>query len=73
VAFSSDGRTVAAAGLVSAGGRINTIVSLWDYTELNDFRADPTKQACVITGRGLTAEEWASYIPELPYQSTCPR
>ncbi|MDQ1647662.1 MAG: hypothetical protein QOJ50_3846 [Cryptosporangiaceae bacterium] len=47
-------------------------VSLWDDAELNDLRANPAKHACAITGVGFTADEWGRYIPELPYQPTCP-
>ena len=67
-ALSPDGRTLAISGESDRG---DGLTSLWDYTKLNDLRADPAKQACAITGRGLTAEEWASYIPDFPYQPTC--
>jgi WD40 repeat protein len=29
--------------------------------------------ACRLAGRNLTRAEWAQYIPELPYQTTCPQ
>jgi WD40 repeat protein len=67
--FSPDGHTLVASGDTDL--RTST-VAIWDYTDLNSFRADPAKTACAVTGgRGLTAEEWARYIPELPYQRTC--
>jgi hypothetical protein len=59
--------------LVAGGDYLqkSAAVTVWDYSGLNDLRSDPARQACVITGRGLTADEWAYYVPELPYQSTC--
>ena len=70
VAFSPDQRTLAIGSYLADVG---ANVSLWDYTELNKLRADPARYACAITGGGLTTEEWARNIPELPYQATCPR
>jgi hypothetical protein len=29
------------------------------------------RHACALSGRGLTADEWNRYIPELPYRATC--
>jgi WD40 repeat protein len=67
--FSPDGKTLVASG--DDDLRTST-VAIWDYTELNTLRADPAKTACAVTGnRGLTTEEWARYVPELPYQRTC--
>ncbi len=63
VVFSPDGRTLAAGGSRS--------VTVWDYTVPKNLRADPVGHACAITGRGLTADEWSRYIPELPYRRTC--
>ena len=71
VLFKPDGRTVA----VTAYDRYNerATVSLWSLTKLTRVRADPASYACAITGRGLSAEEWAGSIPELPYRRTCSR
>jgi hypothetical protein len=66
--FSPDGRTLAGGGPPNHPG----IVTIFDYTELNNVRADPTREACAITGGGLTRSQWVRYIPELPYQPTCP-
>ncbi len=63
MAFSPKGHTLASGGSRS--------VTLWDYTVPENLSADPDGHACAITGRGLTAEEWARYIPELPHQPTC--
>ncbi|MEU4620676.1 TIR domain-containing protein [Actinoplanes sp. NPDC023801] len=63
LAFSPDGRTLAAAGYRH--------VTLWDYSVPKALSAAPGRHACTITGRGLTRQEWAGYIPELPFQPTC--
>ncbi len=70
VVFSPDGRSLAVAGY---HGFADAAVALWDHTDLNKLRADPARAACAITGRGLTADEWARHIPELRHQRTCPR
>ena len=28
-------------------------------------------EACGIVGRGLNPEEWAQYLPDVPYEKTC--
>ncbi|MGK5683642.1 TIR domain-containing protein [Actinoplanes sp. URMC 104] len=68
VTFRSDGRTLAV-----TGRRVHepASVSLWSYSKLNTLRADPAHYACAVTGRGLTADEWARYIPEVKYRRTC--
>jgi hypothetical protein len=48
-------------------------VLAWDLIPLNQLRADPSRTACAIAGRGLSKDEWARYIPELPYRRTCQR
>ncbi|MEU4690087.1 TIR domain-containing protein [Actinoplanes sp. NPDC023714] len=63
LAFSPDGRTLAAGGTRS--------VTLWDYTVPRELLSEPDAYACAMTGRGLTAEEWSQYIPELAYRRTC--
>jgi WD40 repeat protein len=68
VFFRGDGRTLAVAA--QSGGERAT-VSLWSYPKLNSLRADPAKYACATTGRGLTAAEWARFIPEFPYRRSC--
>jgi WD40 repeat protein len=69
--FRSDGRTLAITG--QAPNRFeNPDIALWDYRKLNSLRADPARTACTLTGRGLTAAEWARYIPEIKYRHSCP-
>jgi WD40 repeat protein len=63
LALNPDGHTL----VTGTGGT----VTLWDYPKLNAIRADATSQACAMAGRGLTAAEWARYVPELSYQRTC--
>jgi WD40 repeat protein len=65
VAFAPDRRTLATG---AAGGQ----VVLWDLATLNDFRNRPLQHACTLAGRGLNRNEWARYVPGLPYQNTCP-
>jgi WD40 repeat protein len=69
VAFSPDGRTLAAGGTTNGGPSEN--VTLWDAAVPKDLAANPARYACAIAGRGLTEDEWARYIPELPYEATC--
>ncbi|MEU4163833.1 TIR domain-containing protein [Actinoplanes sp. NPDC026670] len=67
--FSPDGRSLAAGG--SLGIVPSRTITFWDIAVSAEVAADPVAHACTITGRGLTADEWALYIPELPYRSTC--
>ncbi|MEU8613451.1 WD40 repeat domain-containing protein, partial [Actinoplanes sp. NPDC048791] len=67
-ALSPDGRTLAAGG---AQGSPSNAVTLWDITVPKDLAADPARQACAVSGRGLTADEWGRYIPEIPFERTC--
>jgi WD40 repeat protein len=67
-ALSPDGRTLAGGG---SFGDVTQNITLWDATVPKNLAADPARQACKVTGRGLTADEWAGLIPELPYRPTC--
>jgi hypothetical protein len=49
-----------------------TRAAVWDYSALNDMRANPAAVACAAAGSGLAADDWAVYIPELEFQKTCP-
>ncbi|GAA0816086.1 TIR domain-containing protein [Spirilliplanes yamanashiensis] len=66
--FSPDGRTFTVGSDLN---RKSPAVTVWDYSELNDLRADPVAHACAIAGNGLSPDEWARHIPELPYRRSC--
>jgi WD40 repeat protein len=68
LAFSPDGRTLVAGGAYMGQ---SPVLATWDYSGLNDLRADPVAAACAISGGGLSEEEWARYVPEMAYQRTC--
>jgi WD40 repeat protein len=55
-----------------AAGSTTDSASLWSIGDLATIAANPIKAACSIAGPGLTAREWASYIPNIAYQPICP-
>ena len=57
--------------ILATGGSDATVV-LWNLTDLNQLREHAVQRACAITRGGLGPAEWIHYIPELPYQRTCP-
>ncbi|MFI5774578.1 caspase family protein [Streptomyces sp. NPDC051658] len=64
VAISADDRTLLTA---SADGTVN----LNSLAELNDARMHALDLACTRAAQGLSAEQWARYVPGLKYQRTC--
>jgi WD40 repeat protein len=64
LAFTADGRTLASGGETGA--------TLWDVGDLPILRVDAPRIACRLAGRGLNPGEWERYVPNLPYQATCP-
>ena len=68
VIFHPDGHTLT----TGAAGYDTTRAVQWDYSALNDLRANPVDLACAVAGGGFTEQEWAAYIPDAPYQRTCP-
>jgi WD40 repeat protein len=67
--FNPDGPTLAVGGGLDL--RTHPTVDVWDYSALINVRADPVTHACAITGRGLTAEEWARHVPQFAYRRSC--
>jgi WD40 repeat protein len=65
IAIAPDSQTLVA-------GSTTNSASLWSIADLATIAANPIKAACTIAGPGLTAREWASYIPNIAYQSICP-
>ncbi|MCT2282101.1 hypothetical protein M3G91_31335 [Micromonospora chalcea] len=59
VAFSPDGHTIAA-------GSADATVRIWE-TDPNRLAAD----ICATVGAPVTAEEWAQYVPGVPYSPAC--
>ena len=65
-AFTRDGRAVVT-------GSEDQTAQVWDISQLASIIAEPRSSACTVVGRGLTPEEWHSYLPaEIPYQQSCP-
>jgi hypothetical protein len=62
--FSPDGET-----LVSVGD--DSTLVLWDVAAWHDPQLQQ-KRACDIANRNLSQEEWQRYLPDRPYEQTCP-
>src|SRR5436190_12432188 len=60
VAFSPDGKSL-------ASGSDDHSIILWDLDDQSWARS-----ACTVVKRNLTADEWATYMGDDPYQKTCP-
>ncbi|MEV0632107.1 nSTAND1 domain-containing NTPase [Nonomuraea wenchangensis] len=46
---------------------------IWDLRSVSLLRAHRAQRACVISGGGLTPEQWRQFIPTLAYKETCER
>lgn len=68
MAFSQDGRTFFTEG---SDTRTGMTVELWDLKDMTDIRDNAVSWACGLAGRGLAREEWARYVPEVEFRSTC--
>jgi WD40 repeat protein len=55
--------------LVTGGG--NGYMQSWEIGMIDDFRHNALVHACDRVGEGLDQQEWAFYIPDLPYRDTC--
>ncbi|WP_160150754.1 nSTAND1 domain-containing NTPase [Nonomuraea solani] len=64
MAFSANGETLATAG--SRGD-----VVLWDLRPTYELRRHLDETACLVTGGGLSREQWTRYLSGLPYQDVC--
>ncbi|MEU8953606.1 TIR domain-containing protein [Streptomyces sp. NPDC048518] len=64
VAFTEDGDM-----LLTVGG--DGQLRLWGLGDLPAAAASPHRLACDLSGGGLGADEWAKYVPGIPYQRIC--
>ena len=64
-AFSPDGRT-----LVTASVSANPAVQLWKLPTTTSA-TQLSRAICAKVGHDLTPTQWAHYIPDIPYQSSC--
>ncbi|HEX9338023.1 MAG TPA: hypothetical protein VF892_19150 [Pseudonocardiaceae bacterium] len=71
IAFTRGGRTLVSGGYDLRSGTFPT-AALWDLAPLAELRDQASSRACDIAGGGLDEPEWSSYVPNLPYQKTCP-
>ena len=59
-------------GKILATASDNGMTVLWDLSSIDNPEAHATERVCSITGGGLNPDQWARYIPGLPYEQTCP-
>ncbi|MFI5494369.1 TIR domain-containing protein [Actinoplanes sp. NPDC051859] len=69
VTFSADGKTLVTVGGEQEYGAPN-VTSVWNLTPLQTLRDHVVARACTVAG-GLTENEWAQYVPDLPYERSC--
>jgi hypothetical protein len=68
--FAPDGVTVATTNRAADNRSFSTAV-IWNLAELLALRTRPVGRACEITAKGLSPEEWARYVSDLPYRDSC--
>jgi WD40 repeat protein/DNA-binding SARP family transcriptional activator/tRNA A-37 threonylcarbamoyl transferase component Bud32 len=61
LAFVADGK-------VLLSSSINGLIRRWNVDP-----ASWRKQVCFLAGRNLAQAEWARYLPDVPYEKTCPQ
>jgi WD40 repeat protein len=61
------------AGTVLAAGGTDGTVVLLDLAEVFAVRDGATERACAYASGGFDRDDWATYVPDLPYVATCPR
>jgi WD40 repeat protein len=47
-------------------------VTILDLSGIIELRKHAVERACDRVGRGLDRDEWARYVPDLPFEETCP-
>lgn len=70
-AFSAGSLAVVGDGRALVAGTTDGIIVLVDLGPLLDLRERAPDRACAITGRGLDADEWDHYLPDIPFEATC--
>jgi WD40 repeat protein len=56
---------------LAAGGTDGTVL-LMDVSEVYATRDDAAERACTLADGGFNRDDWAIYVPDLPYLPTCP-
>ncbi|MGH3773764.1 MAG: hypothetical protein ACRDRW_20640, partial [Pseudonocardiaceae bacterium] len=59
-------------GHILATGSDDATTILWNLSRVNDLQGHAAERACSIAGGGLNRDQWARYIPGLPYEQMCP-
>jgi WD40 repeat protein len=68
VAFSPDGRTLAATTVGGVDGRLR----LWEVRRISALSGHVREWSCYAAGGGLSAAEWSDAVPGIQFQRSCP-